>query len=296
MAVSQNSDNFAFVKSLLHLTDFSEVAHNAYAYALGICRHVGAELHVAHIYDRPYASIAYQRGLSAIIDAALDNKIREALQENLHQYVASIEDGVKVHVHLWGDLTVWRPDTYLDKVPQVELIVMGTRGATNLWHGGIFGTNTARLIRHSPIPVLAIHPKNTYAPFQKVLLSVDIYDDNVVPFIQKSVEILKPWQGVSIVLLIVNTPYVFYDTPSIDKFLKEVEHQVKNFPLNLRVYNDISVEEGLRQAMETEKADLIVMGTHGRKGLVQLLFGSITENVAQYMSYPLLAVPLSQKS
>ncbi|MCS6789894.1 MAG: universal stress protein [Bacteroidia bacterium] len=280
------------MKSVLHLTDFSEAAHNAYSYALQLCRHTGADLHVAHIYDRPYASIAYQGGLSAIIDAELDNKIRSALRESLGQYITSIKDGVKVYAHLWGDLTIWRPDTYLDKVPQVELIVMGTRGATSLWHGGIFGTNTARLIRHSPIPVLAVHPKNSYAPFQKVLLPVDIYDDKTIPFLQKSIEILKPWQAVSIMLLIINTPYVFYDTPSIDKFLKEVEEQTKHTSLTLRVYNDISVEEGLRQAVEAENADLIVMGTHARKGLAQLLFGSITENVAQYIAHPLLAVPL----
>jgi nucleotide-binding universal stress UspA family protein len=44
--------------------------------------------------------------------------------------------------------------------------------------------------------------------------------------------------------------------------------------------------------METEKADLIIMGTHARKGLAQFLFGSITENIAQHLAYPLLAIPM----
>ncbi|MCX7606340.1 MAG: universal stress protein [Bacteroidia bacterium] len=280
------------MKNILHLTDFSEVARNAYEYAIHLARQVGAELHVAHIYDRPYASIAYQGGLSAVIDAEMDAKIRAELKKHLETYATAVaHEGIRVILHLWGDMSVWRPDQYLDKVPGTGLIVMGTRGATSLWHGGLFGTNTARLIRHSPVPVLAVHPQNTYAPYQKALLPVDIFDEGTLPIIKKAVEFLRPWSGVKISLLVVNTPYVFYDTASIEKFIQQVKENVRHEALDLRVYNDISVEEGLRQAMETEKADLLVMGTHARKGLAQLLFGSITENVAQHLSYPLLAFP-----
>lgn len=283
------------MKAILHLTDFSEVARNAYLYAIEVAKKLGSELHVAHIYDRPYASIAYQGGLSAVVDAEMDAKIRAELLKHLEAYAAVAGDGIRVLLHLWADETVWRPDEYLDRVAGVGLIVMGTRGATSIWHGGLFGTNTARLLRHSPVPVLAIHPKNTYTPYQKVLLPVDIFDENTIPLIQRAVDFLQPWSGVKITLLVINTPYVFYDTPSIDKFLGEVRNAIAYESLELRVYNDISVEEGLRQAMEAEKADLLVMGTHGRKGLAQLLFGSITENVAQHLEYPLLAFPLQGK-
>ncbi|MEN3040315.1 MAG: universal stress protein [Bacteroidia bacterium] len=283
------------MKSILHLTDFSEVAQNAYAYAIAIAKKYGAELHVAHIYDRPYASIAYQGGLSAVVDAEMDAKIRRELLKHLESYVTSApSDGVRVLMHLWGDQTVWRPDQYLNKVPGTELIVMGTRGATSLWHGGLFGTNTARLIRHSPVPVLAVHAKNTYTDYQKVLLPIDIFDEATIPLLQAALQFLHPWPNAKFILLVINTPYVFYDTPSIDKFLEEVKEKVRRPNIELRVYNDISVEEGLRQAMDAEKADLLVMGTHARKGLAQLLFGSITENVAQHLEYPLLAFPLSK--
>ncbi|MCS7297156.1 MAG: universal stress protein [Bacteroidia bacterium] len=281
------------MKAILHLTDFSETARNAYAYAIDIAKKFGAELHIAHIYDRPYASIAYQGGLSAIIDAEMDAKIRSELLKHLEAYATSVAtDGVRVLLHLWGDQTIWRPEEYLHKVPEAGLIVMGTRGATSIWHGGLFGTNTARLIRHSPLPVLAIHPKNSYKPYEKVLLPVDIFEENTLNLVQAVVNFLQPWSGLKLTLVVINTPYVFYDTPSIDKFLGQVKGTIRYEPLELRVYNDISVEEGLRQAMEAEKADLLVMGTHGRKGLAQLLFGSITENVAQHLEYPLLTFPL----
>jgi nucleotide-binding universal stress UspA family protein len=148
------------------------------------------------------------------------------------------------------------------------------------------------VIRHSPVPVLAIHPKNTYKPYEKVLLPVDVFEDKSLIVIQKALEFLKPWAGVRVTLSVINTPYVFYDTPTIQKFVERLRGELSYDPWELKVYNDISVEEGLRQAMESEKADLLIMGTHARKGLAQFLFGSITENVAQHLSYPLLAIPL----
>ncbi len=281
------------MKSILHLTDFSETAREAYRYALAIAKAHQAALHVVHVYDRPYASIAYQGGLSAVVDVEMDKRIRHELAQHLAAYAKSEDtQGIEVHAHLLADYTVWRVGDYLDKFPGTGLVVMGTRGATSLWHGGLFGTNTARLIRHSPIPVLAIHPKNTYKPYTKVLLPVEVFEEKSLPVIQKALDFLRPWTDVRIILAVINTPYVFYDTPTIQGFVERLRSQISYPAWELKVYNDISVEEGLRQAMETEKADLIIMGTHARKGLAQFLFGSITENIAQHLAYPLLAIPM----
>jgi nucleotide-binding universal stress UspA family protein len=227
------------------------------------------------------------------VDVEMDKRIRHELAQHLAAYAKSEDtQGIEVHAHLLADYTVWRVGDYLDKFPGTGLVVMGTRGATSLWHGGLFGTNTARLIRHSPIPVLAIHPKNTYKPYTKVLLPVEVFEEKSLPVIQKALDFLRPWTDVRIILAVINTPYVFYDTPTIQGFVERLRSQISYPAWELKVYNDISVEEGLRQAMENEKSDLIIMGTHARKGLAQFLFGSITENIAQHLSYPLLAIPM----
>ncbi len=281
------------MQSILHLTDFSETAREAYRYAIEIARMHKAVIHIVHVYNRPYASIAYQGGLSAVVDVEMDRRIREELRNHLKAYAQSEDTkGIEVHTHLLGDQTVWRVSDYIDKYPGVGLVVMGTRGATSIWHGGLFGTNTARLIRHSPVPVLAIHPKNTYKPYEKVLIPADIFEEKSLSILQKAIEFLAPWPQAHITLAVINTPYVFYDTPTIQGFAERLRSQVSYSSWELKVYNDISVEEGLRQAMETEKADLLIMGTHARKGLAQFLFGSITENVAQHLAYPLLAIPM----
>ncbi len=50
------------------------------------------------------------------------------------------------------------------------------------------------------------------------------------------------------------------------------------------------VPETILAFARNERADLIVMGTHGRRGLDRLVMGSVTENVLRKASCPVLAV------
>lgn len=44
------------------------------------------------------------------------------------------------------------------------------------------------------------------------------------------------------------------------------------------------------KTIETEEIDLVIMGTHGRKGLEQVIFGSVAENVVKKATVPVLVV------
>lgn len=46
----------------------------------------------------------------------------------------------------------------------------------------------------------------------------------------------------------------------------------------------------IADAATREKADLIVMGTHGRTGLAHVVLGSVTEKVVRHSSVPVLTV------
>ena len=54
-----------------------------------------------------------------------------------------------------------------------------------------------------------------------------------------------------------------------------------------------AAEEILNRARE-EKADLIVMGTHGRKGIDRILFGSVAEKIVKNADMPVLTVRPSE--
>ena len=51
-----------------------------------------------------------------------------------------------------------------------------------------------------------------------------------------------------------------------------------------------AVHEGILRAQENTGADLIVMGSHGRRGLEKLMLGSVTQRVLGSVHVPVLVV------
>ncbi|MEG0678040.1 MAG: universal stress protein, partial [Comamonas sp.] len=51
-----------------------------------------------------------------------------------------------------------------------------------------------------------------------------------------------------------------------------------------------AVHEGVVRAMETSGADLIVMGSQGKRGLEKLMLGSVTQRVLGAVKIPVLVV------
>ncbi len=73
---------------------------------------------------------------------------------------------------------------------------------------------------------------------------------------------------------------------SMDSFVAE------NFPgvvAKGHVLVGYAAEEIVEKA-EEEKVDLIIMGTHGRKGLDRMLFGSVAESVVKNAKQPVLTI------
>lgn len=97
--------------------------------------------------------------------------------------------------------------------------------------------------------------------------------------------------------------YVGFHVPpsSIESFVKEIvagaDKSMEAFlsehfkGLNVRgeVVTGYAAEEILNIA-EEEKADLIIMGTHGRRGIDRILFGSVAERVVKNARCPVLTV------
>ena len=71
---------------------------------------------------------------------------------------------------------------------------------------------------------------------------------------------------------------------------KVCEDHLKSYPDLQRkiVYGNPPTE--ILKAIESEDIDLVIMGTHGRKGLEHTLFGSVAENVVKRSTVPVLTI------
>lgn len=60
--------------------------------------------------------------------------------------------------------------------------------------------------------------------------------------------------------------------------------------VNTMVGEGHAVHDGIQRAVESTGADLIVIGSHGRRGLERLVLGSVTQKVLSVARVPVLVV------
>lgn len=140
------------IKSIHCPTDFSKNADHALQYGVAFAEQFGSTIHLHHVVQIPYMTVAYEIGP----DVAVAREIAEKdATERLAAKAKELEDrGVKVETHL----TVGTP--FVDIVAlardkDFDMIVIGTHG----W-GAIkqilLGSTAERVVRKAPCPVLTI--------------------------------------------------------------------------------------------------------------------------------------------
>lgn len=173
----------------------------------------------------------------------------------------------------------------------VDLIVMGTKGATGAVEFFV-GSNTEKVIRMSQCPVLAV-PENgiEYFELKTIVAPTTLKEDQQRVFSQ-----LAEWQTVlpfEVKLLYLNNPAGYKDEASIQAAADQFARQagLKNYSTFISS-NTFDEESAILQFSKQNKADMIVMGTHQRRGLSHVLFGSLTEDTANHASVPVLSMPV----
>jgi nucleotide-binding universal stress UspA family protein len=90
--------------------------------------------------------------------------------------------------------------------------------------------------------------------------------------------------------------------PSMDKFQIEAieaakktmetvcENQLQSCPNFQKIVVAGDAADEILKVIESESIDLLVMGTHGRKGLEHVIFGSVAEKVVKRSPIPVLSI------
>ncbi len=138
----------------------------------------------------------------------------------------------------------------------------------------------------------------------KILCAVDLSDHSkIVADYAKSLATLTNASIVAIYAAPTLTQYTGFHVPpnTIDNFVGEIvsgaERSMTDFIAECfqgveakgSVIIGYAAEEILNLADE-EQVDLIIMGTHGRKGIDRILFGSVAEKVVKNAKCPVLTI------
>ncbi|MCE3006726.1 MAG: universal stress protein [Bacteroidetes bacterium] len=271
--------------------DFSESSLNAFKYACDLARRHGSRVHLVHVYERSYYSVAGSAGgITYAIDATENDHMRTHITHQMKELTQRPEaKGIHFYSKLIADIPVWRFYEELEGT-QIDLIVMGTRGVTGLLHGGLVGTNTERVIRHSHIPVLSVPEGAGFTDTKVILFATDFKDplDDVYP---KVVDLAR-LKGAAIKIGVINTQNNFSTSRKAYEAYEELKGKYPYERVELVVHNDHSVEEGIQDLVHLVNADLLAMLTHGRTGIGHLLKGSIAEDLSSTLATPLFTLRL----
>lgn len=147
--------------------------------------------------------------------------------------------------------------------------------------------------------------------FSTILVAVDFSDSSDNAF-QMALTMAKRFSARLLVLHVINEPVdlrgFYVPHISFEKLEEEIEEGAKKMMESFcrRNFHDfdnyeclivpgLPYEQIISQAGE-KKADLIVLGTHGRTGLDHVLFGSTAEKVVRKSPLPVLTVRLEENS
>ncbi|MEX0679165.1 MAG: universal stress protein [Pirellulales bacterium] len=86
-----------------------------------------------------------------------------------------------------------------------------------------------------------------------------------------------------------------YPNPEVKKMLEKVVPPDKSVRYEHRLVMGTAADDIVRVA-EEEGVDLIVIGTHGRTGLMRVLMGSVAESVMRLAKCPVLTVKQAHKA
>ncbi|MBK9419574.1 MAG: universal stress protein [Flavobacteriales bacterium] len=256
--------------------DFSECATDALRVAAKLARLSGATIHLVHVYEDMGNFHASNHKVRDEIELRLDKVPELPFLEGITMK--------RFMLRQFGITEIFKNA----QLAHMDLVVMGSNGARGM--RGVVGSNTQRVVRIAPMPVLVIKHKVEDFEVKDLVYASNFTPDDIVKFdvFMPIVELFDP----KIHLLKVNTPGSFQRSAdsyqAIDSFLQR--HELKKYTST--IYNDLSVEEGILDFSRSIDADMIAMATHGRKGFFHVVNGSLTEDIVNHTTFPVLSVKL----
>ncbi|HQW04533.1 MAG: universal stress protein [Flavobacteriales bacterium] len=264
------------IKTILVPFDFSECATDALRVAAKIARRSGALIDVVHLYEQ-------------MTDFHTENqKLRHEIEAKL-EAVPKLPflEGIELRKFMLRQMSLSEMFKN-ERLQEADLIVMGSHGTSGL--RGIVGSNTQRIVRQAPMPVLVVKQHIEDFDLRDIVFASNFSDQDVEKYSDflPLLDLFDP----KVHLLKVNTPRNFERSEdghrAIDRFLQR--HELKTFTAT--IYNDLSIEEGILNFSKGIDADLIVMATHGRTGFFHVVNGSLTEDIVNHTNFPVLSVKL----
>lgn len=274
------------MKTILVPVDFSEYSEFALEVAASIANDKGANIIAVHMLGLSNAFLTKDES-EEVYNAMYYMKLaKKRFKEFLNKpYLKDIE--------VTDTIRNYKDFSELNKVAkefQADLIVMGSHGTSGF--AEIFvGSNTEKVVRTSEIPVLVIKERMKDFNIKQVIYVSDLELESVGAYVKTRNFLLN--FDCELEMLFVKLPEYFHSTREMsDKYNKFLDATGLNelVPPEIRYYDDYSLESGVFNYCKKHEEDVIIIPTHGRKGLSHFFYGSYGEDVVNHSTIPVLTM------
>ena len=278
------------INTILFPTDYSEGSEYAFYLASELAMARGARLLVVHVVEPPVYTGEFATPPPPV--EAFRDRVDEWLKEcRLPGRLQHIESRV-VEGFAWEEIVRAAQDSRCD------LIVMRSEGKTGIGRT-LLGSVAERVARQAPCPVLIckeaqgkgidVPTQTALSLFPTILVPSDLSDRSQEAF---SVAMSLAGLGSRLIVQHVITA-VEHASPearsAVLKRLHDLYPASNSVSMVYRLSGGEPVEE-IRRAAEDTHCNLVVMSSHGRKGVNRLLMGSVAESVFRAVSVSVLIV------
>ncbi len=270
------------MKKILVPCDFSSPSNEAFKMAAAIAMAGKGEIFVLNIVEMPVLTSSLIVPVRAYENAFLKG-VREKATRNFLKLKDRWAKKVAASFFVEQGSVVNAVNKFIAR-KKIDVVVMGTHGSSGLREFTV-GSNTEKIVRSAKVPVISVHhaPKNS--SITDLIFPTDLAGDH-----RKLADAIKSLQSffkAKLHILYVNSPANFERDVFVEKRLAEFVRQYKFKNCVAHIYNDIDVENGVINFSSRFKNKLVVMSTHGRKGLGHLLSGSVAEDVVNHLNCPI---------
>ena len=288
------------MKNILVPTDFSPEAHHAFEVALQLAHRTHGQVTLLHVLEMPETA-----GFSTYGGPVGGSELPNSSGAPEELYVMKLLQLIKHRMlGLIAEATQLTPTVPVHDVVQTnrvgnailrtieeqgsDLVVMGAQGHTATEHF-FLGSNTERLVRLAPCPVLAVkHPAGTF-DVRTLLFPSDFTAeaDGAVPELRR-VQAVFPDAKLHLFYVADESEQREDALDRIDAFA--TRHHLAQYKPAVVVAP--SPAAAIPKFAKLMGADLVVLSTHGRTGLSRMLQASIAEFVATNSFPPVLTFRL----
>jgi len=277
------------MKNILVPTDFSDCAKTAEDIGLEIAKKANAEIHFLHLLMTPvdWVKLSLEREK---LYPETKKQIGHAKSELAKLKRRAEKMGLKAQGFLVFDKGREEIDHHI-RHHKHDFIVMGSHGTGGI--KAVAGSNTQRVVRNSPVPVLVVKEKLKKFEVKNMVFASTFQEDVHKPF-HKIIEFADLMKA-QIHLLNVNMPFHFKETDEAEENMQAFLKKCPRGTCTINIYNALNEERGIQKFAEKINADVIAMTTHGKTGFMKMISPSITESLVNHSDIPVLSVNVNAK-